>query len=88
MKRFVNWLQVPTHFVGHCYVVENNMECWLNGIGAMHPHGYHRLDGPATIYSSGNKGFWINDCSFSEKDYWNHPLVIEAKLKTILNMID
>lgn len=88
MKRFVDWLEVPADFVGHCYVAETHIECWLNGVGIIHPHGYHRLDGPATIYGSGNKGFWINDYYFNEENYWNHPLVIEAKLKMILNMID
>ena len=42
---------------------------------------YHRLDGPAEVYADGEQRWWINDESYSEEDYWNHPLVIEYKIK-------
>lgn len=57
-------------------------------------HGkFHRNDGPAVINehsglfgSGGTKEYWINNEQMSEQDYWNHPLIMEYKLKKIMEL--
>ena len=49
-------------------------------------HGaFHRLDGPAIIWSSGYASYYVNNVEYSEQEYWNHPLVIAYKLEKILS---
>lgn len=44
----------------------------------------HRLDGPAGIYPFDNTiVFYIFGIKYDETNYWNHPLVLEFKLKNI-----
>lgn len=48
----------------------------------------HRLDGPAIFHFNGWPSDWddyyIDGKEVSETEFWNHPLVIANKLKTIL----
>lgn len=45
-----------------------------------------RLDGPAVYYKNLNKSrYWIENNCLNEKEYWEHPKVIEHKLNTILS---
>lgn len=37
----------------------------------------HRLDGAAIESTNGYKSYFINNLSYNEKDYWNHPKVKE-----------
>lgn len=51
----------------------------------------HRVDGPAGIFKNSFKKkdyyeFWIFGKEYREQDYWNHPLVVEYKLKQIINL--
>lgn len=46
----------------------------------------HRLDGPAKIYGNGDCEFWINGNEYKPEEFWNHPLVIENKIKSILGL--
>jgi len=47
---------------------------------------FHRLDGPARIWNSGITEYWICGDAFTEKDFWNHPLVIKHKLNKIVEL--
>lgn len=47
----------------------------------------HRLGGPAAYNNGGLIQFWIYDQYYKEQDYWNHPLVVEHKLKEILQSL-
>ena len=46
----------------------------------------HRLDGPCVIFPEENL-YFIDDVEILEEKYWQHPKVIEHKLKTILDEI-
>lgn len=79
---------IPINFTGVCKIVEPNQIRWYkNGIR-------HRLDGPAVIRyynENGLKGlakllYFIEDHSFTKKEYWQHPLVIKAILNKIVEL--
>lgn len=40
---------------------------------------YHRLDGPAYEEANSYKRYYINDVSYEEEEYWNHPDVLAFK---------
>lgn len=48
----------------------------------------HRLDGPAIFHFNGWPSHWddyyIDGTEYSEEEFWNHPLVMANKLKSIL----
>lgn len=49
----------------------------------------HRVDGPAILecYNENTplyEEYWLNERMILDRDYWNHPLVIKAKLNKIL----
>lgn len=49
---------------------------YKNGGKYWYQHGKcHRLDGPATEHPDGDKFYYINEISYEEEDYWNHPEV-------------
>jgi len=66
---------------GPAVVYDNGAEVWYK-------HGmFHRLDGPACKLKNGDDfrcEYWINGVNYSVESYWNHPLVAEYKLKSIL----
>lgn len=37
----------------------------------------HKLDGPAVKFVGGNKCYYIDDVSYKEEEYYNHPKVKE-----------
>jgi hypothetical protein len=45
----------------------------------------HRLAGPAEIYLSGEKGYYINGKYFTPEEHANHPEVKKYRLQQILN---
>lgn len=47
---------------------------------------FHRLDGPALIDAIHGVEYSIDHCVLGEKEYWEHPLVLNHKLKTILEL--
>lgn len=52
-------------------------------------HEWHRIDGPAHVWLDGDEvkqSYWIDDQPHTEEQYWNHPLVIQHKLKQIVNL--
>jgi len=58
---------------------DNGTKYWLIN------NQYHRLDGPAIEMNDyDTKLYYINNKRLTTEDYWNHPLVIEYKLKHIL----
>ena len=58
---------------------DNRTKYWLIN------NQYHRLDGPAIEMNDyDTKLYYINNKRLTTEDYWNHPLVIEYKLKHIL----
>lgn len=59
---------------------ENGTSYWcINGLN-------HRLDGPAIYNSIEIISFYINGEKYLEQEYWDHPLVIECKLNSILSI--
>ena len=51
----------------------------------------HRLDGPATtmehaIGNNGNGSFYVFGVRYPQDKYWKHPLVLEYRLKLIMEM--
>lgn len=44
----------------------------------------HRTDGPAVERHNGEKEFWIHDEFLTPKKFWNHPLVVERVLNSII----
>jgi len=47
-------------------------------------YSLHRIGGPAKIFFDKEMMFCIEGESYSEKEYWNNPLVIQHKLNRIL----
>ena len=46
----------------------------------------HRINGAAIELCDGEKEYYIHGKQyFSELEYWNHPLVVEYKLNSIIN---
>lgn len=64
---------------GPALTFSNGTKYWFNN------GKYHRLDGPAGVYATGIKEFWIDDQSYSEEQYWKHPLVVKHMMNQILN---
>jgi len=66
---------------GPAVIYDSGTEVWYK-------HGmFHRLDGPACKLKNGDDfrcEYWINGVNYSVESYWNHPLVAEYKLKSIL----
>ena len=57
-------------------MIANYGETWYEN------HSRHRIGGPGFIsYTKDEKKYFINDKSFTEQDYWNHPLNVQHKLK-------
>mgnify|MGYP000665088281 CR=1 FL=1 len=67
-------------YSGVGYIVD-----WVCAIFWMENGELHRLDGLAYI-SKQTYGYWIHNKSYSEQQYWNHPLVIKHKLEKIMNL--
>lgn len=82
MQNFTFVSDVPFDFEGRCSVSVDEAEyCFIKGKIC------HRLDGPAiTSKSLLFSYYFINDIEYSEKQYWNHPLVVEYKLNKILKL--
>jgi hypothetical protein len=54
-------------------------ECWYKD-GKL-----HREDGPALIYSYGNKEYWLNNKCLSKEEWWNR-LSHEMRLKVLFDV--
>ena len=75
-----------------CWFLNGQIHCedgpaiiWKTGTKEWFQRNYiHRLDGPAIEWSDGNKWWYINNERYSQEEFLNHPLVIERKLKSIL----
>lgn len=66
------------HAAFHCLT---KLKAWL-----IH-NKKHRLNGPAVEgFWDGFAGYWIDDVQYVEETYWKHPLVVDFKLKNILNL--
>lgn len=80
IQEFHGWDVIPKNFEGCCKLIRDECFCWI-----IKGKISHRLDGPAVVkLENGKQYFYINDRRFSENEYWNHPLVIDHKIKTIL----
>jgi len=67
-------------YSGIGYIVD-----WVCAIFWMKNGELHRLDGVAYV-SKQTYGYWIHNKSYSEINFWNHPLVIENKLNQIIKL--
>lgn len=81
-KQFVNLKEAGREkYTGIGFIVDwNCVIFWcLNGF-------YHRLDGPAILFSSGaSSRYFIHGVPCNEEQFWNRFEVIEHKLNSILN---
>lgn len=46
---------------------------------------HHRIGGPAHICMNGSMYYFIRGKRYEEKEYWNHPDVLEHKLSKLLS---
>jgi hypothetical protein len=46
---------------------------------------FHRYDGPAVIYNSGEIEWWLNDSLFETKEEWFEALNEEEKIKALFS---
>lgn len=83
---FHGFSEIPTDYEGACYITELETIFYLKD-----QFTRHRLDGPAVLYSfvdgtiaEFGDEFWVDGTCYTEEEYWNHPLVVEEKLKSIL----
>lgn len=84
---YFSWREIPDTFVGRCYISDEQVYCWIAG-----KQKFHRLTGPALVYLDvrfkhkkvAYVEYWINDKQYSQLEFFDHPLVIENKLKSIL----
>ena len=86
MKTFYSWSEVPSGFDGHCYIILERGHFYMKSKGRKYGFiNYHRLYGPAVQYDDGRyKAWYIEGKEYTEEQFWNHPSVIENKLKEIL----
>ena len=81
MMKFKKYEDIPDEYEGMCIIEFSGCMCWLKQ-GRL-----HRIGGPARIYFETNAvEYYINGQYFSlfkMNQYWNHPLVVEEKLKRI-----
>jgi len=84
MKTYLFFSHVPMDFEGVCYLNNEQAEFWF-----IPNRVVHRIDGPAISCDDKSIGppylFFINGEPYSEKDYWQHPLVVKNTLNEILN---
>lgn len=78
VRMLSSWL-IPSCFTGRALSDTGAVGYLLNG-------QYHRLDGPAVIFSSDDYSsqYYIFGKRFEPKDYWKQPLVI----KTVIDKIN
>lgn len=82
MKTFEDWFDISKDFEGHCYIENYDVHLFLKKDKI-----YHRIDGPACINNiNGCCEYWINGMQYTEKKYWDHPLMSENKLNQILEL--
>lgn len=102
MLVFDKWSDAPINFLGECYVLENkcryvsrmesenliSVRFYDDGTKAWLINGRrHRIDGPAYVnIKSDFNLFFVEGKEYTKEDYWNHPLVVEYKLKSILDI--
>jgi len=61
-------------------IIDNYLMGWYkNGLG-------HNLLGPAMLWKNGKKIYAIEGVFLSEKEYFNHPLVIDGFINQILEL--
>jgi len=71
------WSDVPGNFTGMCILTKWNSLCYYEN-GEL-----HRIGGWA--YKNGDcVMYYLQGYEYTEKEYWNHPLVVEYKAKEIL----
>lgn len=91
-KDFVGFCYVVSYKT-HCWLTKNRILHNEHGPAVVCDDGTkawlingrrHRIDGPAVEWFDGRKEYCLFHSGYTEHEYWSHPLVLEYKLKHIL----
>lgn len=77
----VGYYKTRKKFTGIGYIDD-----WMQQVFWMKKGTLHRIDGPAVIDSCNRKSFYVHGDLLTEEEYWGHPLVVDHKLKRILEL--